>query len=376
MNAIAAEAVAPGQSLCQTWPMHDLDISNRPRMARRTAGPEGAARRLWAALFTLLFASWLATAVAAAQVPNVTGTWGANPGDKNWHLVASGQGLQNLHATWSGLAAGGHAALRGTFDGTLSGSTYTGSFSVTEGAVHVTGTMSFRIDSPTLINVSLRPAGGNLQSFVLHRQDTTTPTLVPVKINIQFYGRTQTTAAFPGGGFGVPSSQRCAGPTQLAESSGSIEAQITPDGSFQGSGYVTDRPRSPRCHDPNIKLVVDHITIDVITPEHVVQAVLAVHIDGESYHQTGQCTVGTPGTIEATYDDSAAAPNGLNENDLLKIGPWGGRGCNADNHTFTDNGTIAAYTRESTWVRAWIGCLGRPGGAPGGPGYSPRNCGI
>jgi hypothetical protein len=46
-----------------------------------------------------------------------------------------------------------------------------------------------------------------------------------------------------------------------------IEAQITPAGGFQGSGYVDDRRHDTKRHsssiNPSIKIAVDHISVVV-----------------------------------------------------------------------------------------------------------------
>jgi hypothetical protein len=310
-----------------------------------------------------------------AQVPNVTGAWTPTTGGCDWHLAASGPGFKALHATWSGAcSSGGHSALEGVFDGSLSGNTYTGNFQISEGSTHVTGTMSFRIDSPTQITVTLRATGSSTaQTITLRGHGHAAVT--PVKIDITFHTAHAVTAPQTGGGVGVPSSVRC--PLKVpADASGTIEAQITPRGAVEGSGVVADRPHDTRCHSPGVKLEVDHISVVVIRPSHVIRATLSVHIVGASYHQPGQCLVGTPGTIQATYDDTKVAANGLNEDDALKIGPWGGRGCNADNHVITDDmSNVPALAKGGTYVRATIACLGRPD-TPAGPGYSPRNCGA
>jgi hypothetical protein len=41
------------------------------------------------------------------------------------------------------------------------------------------------------------------------------------------------------------------------------------------------------------------------------EAILKVHISGESVHRPGDCQVGTKGTITATDDSTARGKNGL-----------------------------------------------------------------
>jgi hypothetical protein len=305
-------------------------------------------------------------ALASGPVPNVTGTWTPTTGG-SWHLTASGPGLNHLHATWAGAPGSGHEALRGVFDGTLSGSTYTGPFQINEGATNVTGTMAFQIVNSTTIVVTLRVTGSTAtQTITMHGHAAGGAT--PVKINISFVAGNAVTAPPKARGQGVPSSQECPAARVRAKADGHIEAQITPAGDVQGTGYVHEDPYDRRCHNPRILFKVDRISIAVTQPGHVVHATLYVHIDGEALHQPGQCRVGTPGTIQATYDDTKRGGNGLGEDDALRIGPWGGAGCNAHVHLITDDQS----KDQSTWVRAEIACLDPSGRS----GYSPRNCGA
>jgi hypothetical protein len=185
----------------------------------------------------------------------------------------------------------------------------------------------------------------------------------PVKIDIKFFANSMLTFAPKDGG-------RCPGAVAAQVGPGSIEAQITPQGHHEGGGGIADTPHLNKCRVPTIKIAVDHVVVEALTPGHVLRATLAVHIDGEGVHQPGQCRVGTRGTIVATYDDTLIVGNGL-RNDQLRIGPWT-TPCNAHNHLITNNiSSIAAYASGSTYVVVGIGCLGQPGS-----GYGPRNCGM
>jgi hypothetical protein len=106
------------------------------------------------------------------------------------------------------------------------------------------------------------------------------------------------------------------------------------------------------------------VRLRVIEPGKALKAILKVHVSSEGVHRPGDCTVGTKGTITATYDDTARGKNGLRA-DRLRIGPW--KGCAAHTHTITNAiSSVAADASGSTWVRVTIACLG--------PGYSPRHC--
>src|SRR5581483_10740684 len=151
----------------------------------------------------------------------------------------------------------------------------------------------------------------------------------PVKIDISFHAQSLGTAPPLDGG-------RCPGSSlKAARVLGKIEAQITPDGAFQGGGYEDDTPRLAACRVPRIKFAVDKIEVTVVDPGKVMQATLTVHIDAEGVHRPGQCKVGTSGVIVATYDSTSMAANSL-QNDRLKIGPWSSA-CDAHNHTITNN---------------------------------------
>lgn len=183
----------------------------------------------------------------------------------------------------------------------------------------------------------------------------------PVKVDIRFHANNLPTAPPTDGG-------QCPGPgLKASRVTGTITAQITPNGDHQGGGDVVDTPHLSRCRVPVINIRVDHVQLQVVEPGKVLRAILKVHISQEGVHRPGQCKVGTRGTITATYDDTSRALNSL-RNHRLQIGPWSGP-CSAHNHVITNNITaITADSSSSTWVRVWIGCLG--------PGYSPRNCDV
>lgn len=332
-----------------------------------------ATARRW--LLGLAAAALIAVAaggsLAVAAVPDVTGAWTAAAGSPPWHLTASGPGLENLHATWSGAASAGHAALRGVFDGKLQGESYDGTFTVDEGATHVTGTMSFRIVSSTEITITLQPAGSTAtQTIQLHGQAGASET-PQARIDVVFSDGAGRTAPEAGNVTGLANQPRCPGGTVAAYVRGEIHAQITNVSGIKGTGYVDDEPRPTYCRTASIEFKVDDIAIDVVQPSHIIHATFRVHIISEGRHQPGQCAVGTTGTITATYNDTQAARNGMSESDEVKIGPWGGAGCNADLHLISDDAsTLPAQTNGSTWVRATIACLGQ------NTGFSPRNCGA
>jgi hypothetical protein len=183
----------------------------------------------------------------------------------------------------------------------------------------------------------------------------------PVRVDIRFHANNLLTAPPLDGG-------QCPGlPLKAARITGSIQAQITPQGDHHGGGNVVDTPHLSRCRVPTIKVAVDRVALDVVEPEHVLRVTLSVHIDGEGVHRPGQCKVNTTGRIVATYDDTSQAANSLS-NHRLQIGPWAGP-CAAHNHVITNNITsITADSSSSTWVRVWIGCV-KPG-----TGHAPRNC--
>jgi hypothetical protein len=130
------------------------------------------------ALFAgLLLAFSLGSAAGAPQPPNLTGTWTRSDGG-TFSLTASGTGLTHLHAEWHGTAASGHPKLFGVFDGSLNsaGDAYSGSLAITEGDVHVAGTMTFHIDSPNKLTVTYSQANGVGGTIVMTRSGgTSTP---------------------------------------------------------------------------------------------------------------------------------------------------------------------------------------------------------
>ena len=332
----------------------------------------------------LMIAGLLAPAAGAA-VPDVTGTWGGKPGDKNWHLVASGPGLEHLHGDWGGTAASGHAALHGTFEGTLSGDTYTGTFSVTEESVHSTGTISFRVASPTLIDVSLRVtggygAGGPLQSFVLHWQGSTSKEIDDdLLIDFSYYANSLPTVIRAGPRVPLPGYGGCPAAEVPAHISGHFETHRRYDltfgtavgsGHVNGSGTVSAEPLDAKCRVPVLDFVVEDVVVTVSGT--TITAVFTVRVSQTAETQPGQCEVVVPGssapffgTITATENEAVTAANGL-ATDTIHFGPWT-RPCNAFDQTITNNiSSIPADGAGSTWVRAFIGCLST--------GYSPRNC--
>jgi len=194
----------------------------------------------------------------------------------------------------------------------------------------------------------------------------------PIKINVTFFANSMLT--FPpkvvtGAAVGATAT-KCPATAAAQVGPGSIEAQITPGGEYQGSGGIPETPHLHICRTPTIKIAVDHIVVEALKPGHTLRATLKVHIDGEASHQPGQCKVGTAGTIVITYDDTLMVANGL-RNDQLKIGPWT-TPCNAHNHVITNSiSSITAYASGSTYAVVFIGCLAGPGS-----GYAPRNCGM
>src|SRR4051794_19649276 len=111
--------------------------------------------------------------------------------------------------------------------------------------------MSTHVVNSTTITVTLTPAGGGPQTITFHGH-AGGASAEPVKIDITFHDASGTTVPMPGGGVGVPSKVRCPGTRTSAAVYGEIEAQITQDGSPQGSGYVNDQPHDTRCHTPTI----------------------------------------------------------------------------------------------------------------------------
>ena len=127
----------------------------------------------------------------------------------------------------------------------------------------------------------------------------------PVKIDISFHANNlPTEPPFDGG--------QCPAAKDAARVTGMINAQISEnDGKPQGGGNIADTPHLSKCRVPAIKIAVDDISIDVLTPSKTIRATLTVHIDAEGVHRPGQCVVGTVGTIVATYDDTSIAANAL-----------------------------------------------------------------
>lgn len=184
----------------------------------------------------------------------------------------------------------------------------------------------------------------------------------PVRVQIRFHANSLPTAPPSDGG-------QCPGSRQAARVTGEINAQITPGGDHQGGGDVDDTPHKSRCRVPTISVKVDRVRLRVVEPGKVLRATLSVHIDAEGVHRSGDCRVGTRGTITAIYDETSRGKNSL-RNDSVRIGPWRGR-CSAHEHRIdNDVSSITAGAAGSTWVRVSIACT-----APG-TGYAPRNCGA
>ena len=99
--------------------------------------------------------------------PNLTGSWLANP--PAWTIVQDGRSVQ---VSWTGGA--GHSGLSGTFDGTLishdEGSVVMGNLSITEGNLHVTGTMTFQIVNGDTLDMSYQQSNGIQGTGEFHRQ--------------------------------------------------------------------------------------------------------------------------------------------------------------------------------------------------------------
>ncbi|HEY2327771.1 MAG TPA: FecR family protein [Gaiellaceae bacterium] len=100
----------------------------------------------------------LAGRCAGSSGADPSGNWQPANGQSGppWVFKANGS---MLTASWSG--SGAHASLRGTFSGTKTGSgKWSGTFSITEGATHVTGAMTVQLTGATLV-VVLTPSGGS-----------------------------------------------------------------------------------------------------------------------------------------------------------------------------------------------------------------------
>ena len=198
------------------------------------------------------------------------------------------------------------------------------------------------------------PGDAYFDNFELHK---CTATCSPVRVSIRFHAERLSTLPPSDGG-------QCGDGRQRARVTGTISAQITPDGDHQGGGDVDATPYRSRCRVPNIDVRVTRVRLRVIEPGQTLRAILNVRITASGPHRPGDCRVGTRGTITATYNDAARGTNGLRA-DRVRIGPW--RACDAHEHTITNSmSSIPADASGSTWVRVNIACLG--------PGYSPRNC--
>ncbi|HXA27961.1 MAG TPA: DUF6777 domain-containing protein [Candidatus Angelobacter sp.] len=106
-----------------------------------------------------------ATPSPAAAVANLTGSWISpqSPSSPPWILQPSSDRTA-MTGTWRG--SGGHAALMGSFTTTLNATrtAYTGTFHITEQTNMVNGTITFRIDSPTQVTVTVVPDNGSAPS--------------------------------------------------------------------------------------------------------------------------------------------------------------------------------------------------------------------
>jgi len=316
-----------------------------------------------------------ATGANCAQL-NVTGTWTtiqSNVYHVTWHFTQKGTAITGTavlpaedaanggytgtvgHVT--GSIKGSHLDVTVTWpphtDGKISHGRYAGT--VTEGpgsrGGHVTDGQAW-----DLVNPSTKASWTGSGAATCGASSAQ-----PVKIDITFHANNlPTEPPFDGG--------QCPAAKDAARVTGQINAQISEnDGKPQGGGNVVDTPHLSKCRVPAIKIAVDDITVDVVTPGKVVRATLTVHIDAEGVHRPGQCVVGTVGTITATYDDTTTAANALRSH-TLQIGPWQSP-CAAHTHLITNNiSSITADASSSTWVRVNIACKGE------NTGFSPRNC--
>jgi hypothetical protein len=129
---------------------------------------------IWRSAIALAVAATCAllSAGAGASPPNLTGSWqdmSARAPRSTWHLHATNDS-QTLTGTWQGTLT--HSGLHGSFHAVLdgSGSSYSGSFHVTEASVVVDGTIAITIVSPDKISLALHPNNGsNSSSFSLER---------------------------------------------------------------------------------------------------------------------------------------------------------------------------------------------------------------
>jgi len=306
----------------------------------------------------------LGVPAAAAQTPDVTGTWNTIPPGGNWLLKASGPGLSSLHATWGGGATGGHAALRGVFNGTLSGDSYTGDFQVAEGSVHVIGTMTFRIVNMITIVVTWRPEGSStIQTVTLHSQGCHSCLNADnLDIVISYFADSMPVATRPQLG--------CPGAVAPAQIYGMFEGHRTDH--ISGGGSVSTRVLVVGCRAPGSPGLLFSVNdISVSTSGSTITAVFTVRITASGTVPNGRCVPGTTGTVVATENDSVRAINQLPD-DSVKFGPWASP-CATFTHTITNNiSPITADAEGSTWVRVFIGC--QPPDIKVPRGYSPRNC--
>ncbi len=145
------------------------------------------ANRVWvrslravAALVGALAAGAVLSAAAAAAPPDLTGSWinPVAPSAPAWHLQASSD-LSTLRGTWTG--GQGHGGLMGSFTATLNGSEteYTGTFHIDEAGNTVDGTITFTIETPDRVSITIQDTSCNFScnmapsTFTLDRAPAT-----------------------------------------------------------------------------------------------------------------------------------------------------------------------------------------------------------
>jgi hypothetical protein len=111
----------------------------------------------------------------SATPPNLSGSW-VNKAARtapSWKLTTNAS-LTSLDATWTG--GPGHTSLRGSFHGALqahgSSLSYVGTFSITEGSLHLVGSAKFAIDSADQIEITIEPSSGTASSYTFVRTNS------------------------------------------------------------------------------------------------------------------------------------------------------------------------------------------------------------
>ena len=312
----------------------------------------------------IIASSVLIAPAGAAQTLNVSGSWSPGGTGCPWILKAYGTNLESLHATWTGACdtknVTGHAGLTGSFDGTLNsqGNAYSGNFAVHEGSVNVTGTGVFQIVSSSKVVATIHAVAGASNTSVITLTGHATGGLDSLNLNTDVRYAAAAMATFPEPNPG------CAG-KQIAQIYGTFQGHRTHH--IAGGGGITTRVLNTRCHSPGITFFVNDISL--ATTGTTIVATFNVRIGGSAWVPNGQCVGGTTGTITATENDAARAPNGLTAA-TVTFGPWSGP-CTPFDQTISNNvSSITADTKGSTWVRAFLGCM-----HPDTPeGYHPKNC--